>query len=93
MANNNASDLEVRPEPAPEFNQPGLEVQQGNRAARRKSTAIKDRKYSVVDPNAAVVESHELNDADRRLAELGYVQVSCGGLPIPDAHPDVDDES
>ena len=90
---NNASDLEVRPEAAPEIAQPGLEVQGGNQASRRKSTANRDRKYSVVDPNAAVVESHELSEADRRLAELGYVQVSSGGRPLPDAHPDVYDES
>ena len=70
-----SSDPEVRPGSGPEAVQPGLEVQQGNKAARRKSSAFRDRKLSVVDPKAAVMEASELSDADRRLAEMGYVQV------------------
>lgn len=72
-----ANDPEVQPGAGPEAVQSGLEVQGGaNADSRRKSAAPRDRKYSVIDPNAAVVQTHELNDADRRLAEMGYVQVS-----------------
>jgi len=39
--------------------------------ARRKSSAVVD------DAPAAIVEASDLSDADRRLAEMGYVQVSC----------------
>lgn len=38
--------------------------------ARRKSSAVVDEKP------AAIVEASALSDADRRLAEMGYVQVS-----------------
>lgn len=77
----NASDLEVRPSTGLEVAQSGLEVQEGNKGSKRKSSVVKDRKYSTVDPNATVVDSQELSEADRRLAELGYVQVSPVSLP------------
>lgn len=56
----------------------GLEVKTGgitsrqtpSLADRRKSTAVID------EVRVAIVEGGELSDADRRLAEMGYVQVS-----------------
>lgn len=89
----NASDLEVRPGTGPEVVQSGLEVQEGNMGSRRKSTAFNNRKYSVVDPNAAVVDSQELSEADRRLAELGYVQVSPHLPSTRRPNPNAGDES
>lgn len=41
---------------------------------RRRSTV--DHRGSVVDPNAQMLDHAELSAADRRLAEMGYVQVS-----------------
>ena len=51
-------------------------------AARRKSSMAmgKHRKSTVVDVNAEVLESAGLNEADRRLAEMGYSQVSSGRM-------------
>ena len=49
----------------------------GDQAGRRKSAFAGRRKSSVVvdEKPAAIVEASALNDADRRLAEMGYVQV------------------
>lgn len=48
---------------------------------QRKSSAFNRRKSSAVpDVPAAILEASELSVADRRLAELGYVQV---GAPSP----------
>ena len=50
---------------------------------RRKSAFARRKSSAVVDETpAAVVEASALSDADRRLAEMGYVQVgsSCGIL-------------
>lgn len=45
-------------------------------ATKRKGSAVNRRKSSAAaDVPAAIVEAHELSVADRRLAELGYVQV------------------
>ena len=47
-----------------------------DKAARRRQSAFARRKSSaVVEETAAIVEAHTLNDADRRLAEMGYTQV------------------
>ena len=50
----------------------------GEQSGRRKSAFGNRRKSSVVvdETPAAVVEASALNDADRRLAEMGYVQVA-----------------
>ena len=56
----------------------GVEVTAGldDKAARRRQSAFARRKSSaVVEESAAIVEAHTLNDADRRLAEMGYTQV------------------
>ena len=56
----------------------GVEVTGGldDKAARRRQSAFARRKSSaVVEESAAIVEAHTLNDADRRLAEMGYTQV------------------
>ena len=87
-----SSDPEVQLGSGPEAVQPGLEVQQGNQATRRKPSVFRDRKLSVVDPKAAVVEAAELSEADRRLAEMGYVQVCLLVLPL-NSPPNVSDES
>ena len=61
----------------------GVEVTGGldDRAARRRQSAFARRKSSaVVEETAAIVEAHTLNDADRRLAEMGYTQVSLFSL-------------
>ena len=60
----------------PEVAQPGLQVQEGNMATNRKKGAFRDRKLSVLDPNAHSLDGDDLSEADRRLAEMGYVQVS-----------------
>ncbi len=53
---------------------------------RRKSAFARRKSSAVVDEApAAIVEAHTLNDADRRLAEMGYVQVS--SVLEPDQHP------
>lgn len=57
----------------------GVEVIGGfdDKATRRRQSAFARRKSSaVVEETAAIVEAHTLNDADRRLAEMGYTQVS-----------------
>ena len=57
----------------------GVEVTGGldDKATRRRQSAFARRKSSaVVEESAAIVEAHTLNDADRRLAEMGYTQVS-----------------
>ena len=57
----------------------GVEVTTGldDKAARRRQSAFARRKSSaVVEESAAIVEAHTLNDADRRLAEMGYTQVN-----------------
>lgn len=57
----------------------GTEVTKGldDKAARRRQSAFARRKSSaVVEETAAIVEAHTLNSADRRLAEMGYTQVS-----------------
>lgn len=44
---------------------------------RRKSAYARRKSSAVVDETpAAIVEASELSVADRRLAEMGYVQVS-----------------
>ena len=61
----------------------GVEVTSGfdDKAARRRQSAFARRKSSaVVEESAAIVEAHTLNDADRRLAEMGYTQVSRLGI-------------
>ena len=46
-------------------------------AGRRKSAFARRKSSAVVDEApAAVVEASALSDADRRLAEMGYLQVS-----------------
>ena len=56
----------------------GLEVENKATTSRRKSTLAQRRKSTAVidEASAAILEGHELSDADRRLAEMGYVQVS-----------------
>lgn len=44
-------------------------------ASTRKRSVMDHRKSSVIDPNAQVLDHAELSAADRRLAEMGYVQV------------------
>lgn len=61
----------------------GAEVTKGldDKAARRRQSAFARRKSSaVVEETAAIVEAHTLNNADRRLAEMGYTQVSIDSL-------------
>ena len=49
----------------------------GNQTGRRKSAFDRRKSSAVVDETpAAIVEASALSDADRRLAEMGYVQVS-----------------
>lgn len=44
---------------------------------RRKSAFARRKSSAVVDETpAAIVEASALSDADRRLAEMGYIQVS-----------------
>ena len=56
----------------------GLEVENKATTSRRKSTLAERRKSTAVidEASAAILEGGELSDADRRLAEMGYVQVS-----------------
>ena len=56
----------------------GLEVVDSGTTSRRKPTLTSRRKSTVVtdEARAAILEAGELSDADRRLAEMGYVQVS-----------------
>lgn len=57
----------------------GVEVTAGfdDKAARRRASAFSRRKSSaVVEEAATIVEADTLNAADRRLAEMGYNQVS-----------------
>lgn len=56
----------------------GLEVADSGTTSRRKPTPTNRRKSTVVtdEARAAILEAGELSDADRRLAEMGYVQVS-----------------
>ena len=61
----------------------GVEVTTGldDKAARRRQSAFARRRSSaVVEETAAILEAHTLNDADRRLAEMGYTQVISLGL-------------
>ena len=61
----------------------GVEVTGGldDKSARRRQSAFARRKSSaVVEEAATVVEANTLNDADRRLAEMGYNQVSLPSL-------------
>ena len=76
MSTNMATDPEVAPASGLEAVQPGLQFQDDQQVKKRKQGAFRDRKLSVVDPNAHVVDADDLSDADRRLAEMGYVQVS-----------------
>ena len=50
-----------------------------DKSAGRRKSAVGRRKSSAVvtETPAAYVEASELSVADRRLAEMGYVQVSC----------------
>ncbi len=52
--------------------------QMDDRQTGRRKSAFAMRKPSVAVDEApvAIVEAHTLNDADRQLAEMGYVQVS-----------------
>ena len=55
----------------------GLEAQDPAASGRRKSAFDRRKSSAVVDEApATVVEASALSDADRRLAEMGYVQVS-----------------
>ena len=56
----------------------GLEVGNNGTTSRRKSTLADRRKSTAVvdESRAEILEAGELSDADRRLAEMGYVQVS-----------------
>ena len=56
----------------------GLQVENKGTTSRRKSTLAERRKSTAVvdEASAAILEGGELSDADRRLAEMGYVQVS-----------------
>ena len=56
----------------------GLEVENNGTTSRRKPTLADRRKSTAVieEARAAIIEYGELSDADRRLAEMGYVQVS-----------------
>ena len=69
----------------------GVEVTAGldDRATRRRQSAFARRKSSaVVEESAAIVEAHTLNDADRRLAEMGYTQVDGPSVPFKKNHTD-----
>lgn len=62
----------------------GVEVTAGydDKATRRRQSAFARRKSSaVVEEPATIVEASTLNDADRRLAEMGYTQASLPSLP------------
>ena len=54
---------------------------------QRKASAFK-RKSTVPDVPAAIVEASELSVADRRLAELGYVQVGTPTITRLQSHTD-----
>ena len=56
----------------------GLEVENKGTRSRRKPTLADSRKSTagIDEARAAILEAGELSDADRRLAEMGYVQVS-----------------
>ena len=76
-----ATDPEVAPASGLEAVQPGLQFDDSKGATNRKPSGFRNnRKLSVIDPNAHVVDADELSEADRRLAEMGYVQVSTGTL-------------
>lgn len=65
----------------------GVEVTTGldDKAARRRQSAFARRRSSaVVEETAAILEAHTLNDADRRLAEMGYTQVMSLGVSKKD---------
>lgn len=56
---------------------PVLQEGQEGQAGRRKSAFARRKSSAVVDETpAAIVEASALSDADRKLAEMGYVQVS-----------------
>lgn len=60
----------------------GVEVTGGldDKSSRRRQSAFARRKSSaVVEVAPTVVEADTLSDADRRLAEMGYNQVSLPG--------------
>lgn len=58
----------------------GLETQGHSATGRRKSAFDRRKSSAVIDEApATIVEASALSDADRKLAEMGYVQVS--GLP------------
>ena len=62
----------------------GVEVtaEYDDKATRRRQSAFARRKSSaVMEEPAAIVEASTLNDADRRLAEMGYTQASLSSLP------------
>lgn len=62
----------------------GVEVtpQFDNNAPRRRQSAFARRRSSaVVEDTAVILEAHTLNDADRRLAEMGYTQVNLPSNP------------
>lgn len=62
----------------------GVEVTGGldDKSARRRQSAFARRKSSaVVEEAATIVEADTLNEADRRLAEMGYTQVSLPTVP------------
>ena len=51
---------------------------------KRRASAFNKRKSSAApDVPPAIVEAHELSVADRRLAELGYVQVGAPTIIDP----------
>ena len=56
-------------------------------ATKRKGSAFNRRKSSAVpEVPEAIVEAHELSVADRRLAELGYVQVGAPTMKTLQLH-------
>lgn len=64
--------LEVRENPVHGSNVIANQLEKGNSPLTRQESSV------LVDESpAAIVEASSLNDADRRLAEMGYVQVGC----------------
>ena len=57
-----------------------------DKAIGRRQSAFARRKSSVIvdETPQAVIEASQLNAADRRLAEMGYVQVSMRSNPLRD---------
>lgn len=55
-----------------------------NQLEKRSSPFAKQKSSNLIDESpAAIVEASSLNDADRRLAEMGYAQVGSKLLYFP----------